>query len=91
MVSRPPPADTFITRAYKLLRKDSWQGGLAEALAHPIRGKIILAYARSLSDGGSPPTHEERGKQRPFQRLLPDPTPLRFDRKRLASGEREDD
>ncbi len=90
MVSRPPPDQSFITRAYNLVRKDSW-GDLAETLAHPIRGKIILAYARSLSDGRTLPTHEERGKQRPFQRLLPDPTPLRFDRKRLASGEREDD
>jgi len=51
MPANPPPSQEAIERAYRRLRRDAWEGGLEDALAHPIHGKIILAYARDIEAG----------------------------------------
>ena len=92
--ARDPPAGEFIERAYNLLRRPTWQGDLGQALLHPIHGKIILAVARNMETRAKahpPPEPSYLGVSRAFSPRSKEPTPLRFDRKRLASGEKEDD
>lgn len=90
-MSDPTDLSEFLQRAYNRLRKPSWDGGLEEALAHPLRGPILRSLARDLRDRGSrpPPTPSPTPPvNRPRNTLK---LPAILDRKRLASGEREDD
>lgn len=85
------PSDEYIQRAYTRLRKASWEGGLEEALAHPLRGPIIQALARELKERPTRPapagaSYPPPRRSQNFRKL-----PGNIDRKRLASGERDDD
>ena len=80
----------YLVRAYERMRHTDW-GTLDEALAHPVRGGLIHGMARSLQRMALHPTAENPPKPRPFS------SPARgfqggtLDRKRLASGEKDDD
>lgn len=85
------PDRNLLLRAFKELRRPDWGDDLEAALVHPLRGKIIVARARDILRGGS----DRRGKISANSGVksvqTPDLRPPPLDRKRLASGEREDD
>lgn len=83
------PDRQYLLQAFRRIRIDSWGNDLDAALSHPIRGKMIVSYARRLALHPSPPPAPNPPKL-PGKIILPS-TPLPLDRKRLASGEKDDD
>ena len=84
------PTPENLSRAFDRLRKAEW-GTLQEALSHPIRGKLINGYACSLQREAPRIQREKLPSLVGMPVPRTPPMPLRFDCKRLASGEREDD
>ena len=83
------PDREYLLKAFNRIRIDSWGNDLDANLSHPIRGKIIASYARRLALHPSPSPASNPPKL-PGKIILPS-TPLPLDRKRLASGEKDDD
>lgn len=85
------PSRELLQRAFNELRKPDWGSDLDAALTHPLRGKIIVMAARDILRRGHASAKEKpvntAGKSVQTADLKPPP----LDRKRLASGEREDD
>lgn len=91
VVTAETPSRELLLKAFNLLRKADWGSDLDVALTHPVRGKIIIMRARAMLRGGYPSHDENHAKLpvKPGENHELKPLPL--DRKRLASGEREDD
>lgn len=90
---KPDSPQELLVSAYKRLRKHNW-GSFVDALADPIRGRLIRGLARRMETGTAPVCVENPpnlpGKQT-LQRYHARPAFQGLDRKRLAAGEREDD
>lgn len=86
----PPPVE-LLQRAYNRLRRPYWENTLEAALAHPIRGKILVGLARNLQRTALYPRQEISPKHVTIPGALEPFKPLPLDGKRLASGERDDD
>lgn len=95
MPVKEPLTQDSLMRAYRLLKKPDWVGGLDDALRDPIRGRFIRGIARRMQSGqwGKPVLE-------PAKKTISTPTsiyyrsrniPSGLDFKSLAAGEREDD
>lgn len=83
--------DEYVRRAYTRLRKSSWEGGIQEAIEHPLRGPIIAALARELRERRVNPPRTDVPPPPAKRELKLRKLPAIMDRKRAASGERDDD
>lgn len=90
-MATPQVTPEFLERAYNRLRRPSWEGGIDEALAHPLRGPIIRSLARDLMIRPTLPPEERPSRYAYKAPTKPVNQRVILDRKRLASGERDDD
>lgn len=81
-----PPAE-LLQRAFDAVRLPDWPETYAEAARDAVRQQLVWATAERLAKGHG----VNRDPWRPPTKPLPEPRPLRFDIKRIAAGEREDD
>jgi hypothetical protein len=83
---RIQPTDEQLQAAFARLRRPSWPATLAAALANPLHAALLRgdAVRHAMRPAAPPPA--------PPARHLPLPrSAAHFDRKRAASGERDDD
>lgn len=83
-MSMPPE---LLQRAFDAVRLPDWPSTYDEAARDAVRQQLVLATAERLARG----LGLNRDPWRPPVKPLPEPRPLRFDIKRLAAGERDDD
>ena len=87
---RQLPDRKFLLQAFIAIGS-RWDGDLDSNLADPIKGKFLVAYARRIEAGYPPIGPGNSPKLRDFSGPKVTNAVLPLDRKRLASGEREDD
>jgi len=83
------PTDEQLERAWSELAQPGW-GTLAEVRTAARHYSLVRARAAALASGRPLPPVQIEGNNRPRCMAVPKHPPI-LDRKRLASGEREDD
>lgn len=86
------PTDTELQDVWQAMRRPTWPATYAEAMADPLLSRLVKLTARH------PPKAGRKGRAVPMEppacgRAIPQhqPLPARFDCKRAAAGDRDDD
>jgi len=100
-MSAPQTTPEQLHAAFAWLRRSDWPATLEEALAHPLRGRLVRLVARLQAEGvrvvepAAVPRPAVIRPEPPLQRRrktrAASAPPQQLDRKRAAAGEREDD
>lgn len=98
--------DEQLQQAWQQHRREDWPATFEEAMAHPMYSRLVRLHAalglvqrREVqrpepplpAEPDAPPAWPYRSVHARTQRRTTDPQPQQLDRKRLASGERDED